>query len=804
MISEAFVDFVLKALYMSYIVEMHQKVFDEGVRAKRRLEELRQMMWDNSSDVMAISVESLFGIVTTMVSPAFVKMLRQGKATTESLETEMQSSTSGDKGMTFEMSKADLQSFLSKSDSSSMPSVQPTLYDFRIDELSSKSGKKKVQFQQDAIGPNEMLALAELMARSWQCQERDSLLSHDLVYRKDTEKLGTIKCEARVTKLEESALFVVVRDISERFHRFEAEKLAVSEMTARRKDSEANRFTRHEVKNGLLAAIGLCESMNDTIAANLTPEVLTTIEAYLGVEHTAEMNKLFSVQNRITTLVKEMDTALQEVLDTILAEAMARDVIHENYSPQLEKMNLAQLLQSLTRHTEGKGKSDRFPVATSPDPFPTLMCDRQLLKCIHRNAVSNASKYGQRGGVVSTTLVYDEAKETMHLQVVNEPGEKHEQLLQLDDEGTSNVFAQGVRLHPALEGGEKRTAVARQSSGDGAWIMQKCAKTLGGDCRIEFQDEKTVFSMSCPATSVSRANLEEFVSDKTPVFKFPKRTWGIAIDDSKIQRKLLKQMLVLAGIDEKRIVILGETADEIRTFDDLVIGKVDNHPNDYFLLVVDENLDIDIDDLHVNQTTISGSMLIQNIRHRVLAEQERQMLAVVRSANDSTHDIAIYNSRAHGFMPKAPLKKESVLEVLAPLWESRFSVIENLRLDSDTMSRSSDIDSFGGLSDAADDLMQDESEGFEDLIQGHVRALDELMRNEDSVDSRWPEIREKLHLLKGDLSSLNFPISESSPIIEQINGMRVKNAPVDWASKWGEMQQLVLRLSGTSRKGLVD
>ena len=58
---------------------------------------------------------------------------------------------------------------------------------------------------------------------------------------------------------------IVVRDISERFRRFEAEKKVISETTARLKDAAANRFTRHEVKNGLLAAIGLCDSLNEGV-----------------------------------------------------------------------------------------------------------------------------------------------------------------------------------------------------------------------------------------------------------------------------------------------------------------------------------------------------------------------------------------------------------------------------------------------------------------------------------------------------------------------------------------------------------
>lgn len=81
MISEAFCDVFLKFFYMSYIVSMHTQVFDEGARTKRRLEELRQMMWNNSSDVLAISVQSLSGAVMTMVSPTFFKLLQSSSAT---------------------------------------------------------------------------------------------------------------------------------------------------------------------------------------------------------------------------------------------------------------------------------------------------------------------------------------------------------------------------------------------------------------------------------------------------------------------------------------------------------------------------------------------------------------------------------------------------------------------------------------------------------------------------------------------------------------------------------------------------
>eukprot|EP00560_Eucampia_antarctica_P001899 CAMPEP_0197842922 /NCGR_PEP_ID=MMETSP1437-20131217/47020_1 /TAXON_ID=49252 ORGANISM="Eucampia antarctica, Strain CCMP1452" /NCGR_SAMPLE_ID=MMETSP1437 /ASSEMBLY_ACC=CAM_ASM_001096 /LENGTH=126 /DNA_ID=CAMNT_0043452877 /DNA_START=524 /DNA_END=901 /DNA_ORIENTATION=- len=111
--------------------------------------------------------------------------------------------------------------------------------------------------------------MANLVSRSWTCEKKETLLIHDFSFSENAANplKSTVSCEAKVTRLDENSIVVVIRDISERFQLFEAEKKLVAESTARLKDAEANRFTRHEVKNGLLAAIGLCESLRETIGS---------------------------------------------------------------------------------------------------------------------------------------------------------------------------------------------------------------------------------------------------------------------------------------------------------------------------------------------------------------------------------------------------------------------------------------------------------------------------------------------------------------------------------------------------------
>jgi len=87
-------------------------------------------------------------------------------------------------------------------------------------------------------------------------------------------------------------------------------------------------------------------------------------------------------------------------------------------------------------------------------------------------------------------------------------------------------------------------------------------------------------------------------------------------------------------------------------------------------MIVDENLDV-VDESG-EHSCVSGSECIDNIRKRLPAELEKRMLALVRSANDSTSDVAIFKQRAHGFLPKAPIRREKVNETIAPLWLKRF------------------------------------------------------------------------------------------------------------------------------------
>lgn len=766
MIWECIMDVILKNLYMNIIVQVHKVSFDDTERAERRLAELRRLMsavWERSSDVICVSVQGIGGSITTMVSPVYLELYHSRKESNAIL---------------FEIDQDDI-------DSQHYSNVQPrSVREIDFHSLPAPGSHVFTDFGDDmdigtlnsSLDDSLLTSLAGMIARGWSSIGDQKSLTHRLLKKTGSGEKKFTSCEANICRLENDAMLMVIRDISERAKRFEAEKKMIFETTARKKDAEANRFTRHEVKNGLLAAIDLCESLKDTtFSGDDSTREAGTATAPTPATFARATSARGEPKAELSIYTRELDKTLRNILDTILSEAMARDVIHGNYEPKMERVELEAVLNA------GEMRSERFKLTSSPSPLPSLYIDPQLLLYIHRNAVSNACKYGQLDGPVTTEIFYDESKEVLRMEVVNLPGAEHDRLLSLGDQASLLVFEPGKRLHRD----DDKNNHARQSShsaGDGAWIIRKCAETLKGKANIRFEQNRTVFTLECPAKRFGKRAI------KSEIFQIPSNAWGVAIDDSKIQRKLLSKFLSHAGVAESRQIIQGSTAEEIRAFDTFLVDLVQRNPDDYFLVVVDENLDIT--ENGTLRTTVSGSECIQRVRQRLTPEQERRILGLVRSANDSSQDIAMYLSRAHGFVPKAPVRSSSVVETIAPLWEKRFNYLPT---------------GVAATGNAALPTSNSENQGISDFVslvvkelQSNLDAVDELSSEDSnaSLVQNWPLIWEKLHCLKGDLSSL-FNTPSIVKAVSDINSMRGPDLPQGFEARWITLRSQIADIAST-------
>eukprot|EP00304_Pavlova_gyrans_P016369 CAMPEP_0206033094 /NCGR_PEP_ID=MMETSP1466-20131121/393_1 /ASSEMBLY_ACC=CAM_ASM_001126 /TAXON_ID=44452 /ORGANISM="Pavlova gyrans, Strain CCMP608" /LENGTH=1216 /DNA_ID=CAMNT_0053407257 /DNA_START=46 /DNA_END=3696 /DNA_ORIENTATION=+ len=533
-----------------------------------------------------------------------------------------------------------------------------------------------------------------------------------------------------------SYLVLVVREVTERMraHDMEkrlvmeiAEKAMLAERISREKDEEANRFTRHEVKNGMLAAMSAFDGLRELHSQGMASGIIKG-----GEEYDAAFTQRWS----------EIDAVLKRTLDMVLAQAMARDVVHGAYKPRPEPTQLLDLL------SRGEGRTARFAITTKPEPLPVLELDPKLIFHIHRNAMSNAAKYGRRGAPIFTEILHED--NTLTLRVINEPGDNHDRLLALDDPQV--LFTKGMRL----EGAEDNL-----SAGDGAWIMAQCAEALGGTCRIQVAETETVFELVCPApVYVGTEDVLWFV--------MPPTARAIAVDDTPVQRRILAAMFDLLGMPAERTMVLGDSTEELESFGERVASEVRAHPESRFLVIADENLDVD-----GGARTVSGSLQLQEALQALSKEDAARVLALVRSANDSDKDRARYVQRCHGVVTKDPLTREGALRAIVPQWMSRFGGKDPSSFDSAVLSRS-------------------------ELVASLRRDISELVArlDKEGTTGAWARTWRLLHQLKGCVQSLPRPGGGPDPknIVAAIEGVRgLDQAPPNWSLSWSQLRKETLR-----------
>jgi len=149
--------------------------------------------------------------------------------------------------------------------------------------------------------------------------------------------------------------------------------------------------------------------------------------------------------------MNELGKSLQETLDTVLEEAMSRDLIHDIYRPVKERVDITAVLSGLAG-SQGfdsgtKSNLTRFPLIVHPCPMTMFYLDPQLFRYLHRQALSNAFKYGQTGGNVLTELFCDIDKKLLYMSVINLPGDFHDKLVAGGSKMEGDVFKKGTQIH---------------------------------------------------------------------------------------------------------------------------------------------------------------------------------------------------------------------------------------------------------------------------------------------------------------------------------------------------------------------
>ena len=141
-----------------------------------------------------------------------------------------------------------------------------------------------------------------------------------------------------------------------------------------------------------------------------------------------------------------------------------------------------------------------------------------------------------------------------------------------------------------------------------------------------------------------------------------------------------------------------------------------------------------------------------------LGDLAQNLLAIVRSANDSKEDLERFLERTDGFLCKSKMKKIQIQATLAPLWVSKFGV----RCSTKQQEATQDV-------------------GIE-ICNEVAQELEEVAHNIKNDMADWKHNWSQLHHAKGALMLLeghrNLAIGDIvTELITLIDSLRGTNAP---------------------------
>ena len=136
----------------------------------------------------------------------------------------------------------------------------------------------------------------------------------------------------------------------------------------RQKDEEANDFTRHELKNGVLAGLAQCDRLA-MVHEQAVPTEWPTYDA------------------EFCAVLGGMRKCLDQTLQGVLSHTLSIDINHGTYVPVTSPVDLLEVLSA------GMAPLGELPITCTPKELPLVSLDSRLLLHIYRNAMSNAIKY---------------------------------------------------------------------------------------------------------------------------------------------------------------------------------------------------------------------------------------------------------------------------------------------------------------------------------------------------------------------------------------------------------------------------
>jgi signal transduction histidine kinase len=326
-----------------------------------------------------------------------------------------------------------------------------------------------------------------LLSTGWETTRRGEIA---LV---DPNTVKQVPVEALAAKMlsevgELTAIVTILHDRTEAIERnqlYEQLKLASEELEGKVRAATAELANQNELLRRQALELEQASTAKSQFLANVSHELRTPLNAILGYaamtlqgvsgELSAPQRRNLS---RIDANARHLLTLINEILDITRIEAGRMPI-------QVVAFNLADLVREVTTELEPIIARSRLEVISKLGEIPTLRTDRQKVKQILVNLLSNALKFTQKGSI--TIKAHLSGKNTVSVSVV--------------DTGIGIPKSDHVRIFEDFRQVDQTPRRAYGGTGLGLSICRRLVAMLRGTLKVESRlGHGSTFILSIPTT----------------------------------------------------------------------------------------------------------------------------------------------------------------------------------------------------------------------------------------------------------------------------------------------------------------
>lgn len=259
-------------------------------------------------------------------------------------------------------------------------------------------------------------------------------------------------------------------------------------------EAHASRFMRHEARNDIYAAVADLNAVAENLRAQtscLEGDIAEAEYVTSGCKSARlcdcesrerRQNWQHSENHKIVTDLERIATNLERTSEALLSRCTVKEIINGTYMPRLENFDLAALCRCVR---------SKVLLLVTPETF-CIASDMRLLRHVIENAVANASQRCE--GIVSIDISWSSRTPGSRggiTRIIVRGSNRRGPCAQHDEAVIHEPRYGRVQKDAESSPASRDTLSSREASSgsvDSTWIMQQCARCLGGGCFVRLDD----------------------------------------------------------------------------------------------------------------------------------------------------------------------------------------------------------------------------------------------------------------------------------------------------------------------------